>query len=151
LQGRQSYYTPRPRPRRPPSAPPTLGQMVWVPPCHLKFGEGSGHQDRPAYSVTPGGRGMLFIVLPCTSRDPGPTDRFYELWSIHYRTRVDRQGNDVPDGDRPWSVYSRTWIFECAEKLDFNVTGPLATYVRLTKGAMNKPCEWWRERVTRQC
>lgn len=136
--GCRLYYTQRPaRPRRPPPrTPPTVGQMVWVPPQYLTFGTGSGHLDRPSYSVTPGGRGMVFVVLPCTSNPLGALQRFYELTEIHYKTR----------GDRPWSVYSHTWAFDRAERVNFSVTGPLDRYVTLTSSEIQKPYLWWQER-----
>lgn len=136
--GRLVYYTPRRTgPRRAPArTPPTLGQMVWVPPEHLNFGSGSGHEDRPAYSVTPGGRGLIFWVLPCTSGPLGSMERFFQLWTIHFATQ----------GDRPNRVFARTWIFERAEKLDFRATGPLARYVTLTRDMIDKPFAWWRDR-----
>jgi hypothetical protein len=120
--------------------------MVWVPHQYLSVGTGSGHMDRPSYSVTPAGRGMSYVVLPCTGEYPGRSERFFELWSICYRTFITPNGEELPEGDRPRSVYPRTWIHEVAEKLDYRVTGGLLTYVRLTSTAIGKPFAWWRER-----
>jgi hypothetical protein len=110
--------------------------MVWIPPEHLHFGSGSSHQDRPAYSVTPGGRGVVFVVLPCTSGPLGPMERFFELSEIHYEAR----------GDRPGRVFPRTWVFDRAERVDFSATGPLQRYVTLSRQMIEKPFSWWRER-----
>ena len=102
----------------------------------LGFGANAGHGDRPAYSVTPGGRGAIFWALPCTSGPYEAADRFFELSSIHYKDF----------GDRPASVYSRTWAYERAERLDSRATGPLAAYARLTRAVIDKPYAWWRDR-----
>ena len=137
--GQPMYYTPRSlRPPRPPrTAPPTLGQMVWVPPEFLKFGSGSGHGERPAYAVTPSGRGIIFWVLPCTSIPPDAyKNRFFELWNIYFENY----------GDRPSNVFARSWLYERAEKLDFRATGPLERYVKLMRDWIGKPYAWWQER-----
>jgi len=63
-------------------------------------------------------------------------ERFFEIKDIYYETR----------GDRPGRVFSRTWIFERAETLDYRVTGPLDTYVKLTREVSNRPNAWWRDR-----
>jgi len=116
--------------------------MVWIPASCLdyrKFGEKSGHGDRPAYSVTPRDRGLLCIVLPCTSEPVEARERFYEMQDIHYQ--------DL--GDRPYAVYKRTWIYEEAQKVNFREIGPLARYATLPREEMPKPFAWWSDRGRR--
>ena len=111
--------------------------MVWVPPGFMWFGTGSGHGARPAYSVTPAGRGMVFMALPSTGSPPSRPLSFFELRRDFHFCSL---------GAQPGNVLMRTWLFECAEKLDYRTTGPLETYAKLENSIVNKPCEWWRER-----